>query len=148
MIGTLNYLAPELHEGRDATARSDVYSLGCVLWAAFTGRAPYEGTSEYQVALAHIRDEVPTYAGVSAAWAEINELLRRSMAKDPAERFDSAGAMHAALVEAEEASRGLRRDTADITGQKAALDADRTQLRVAAPVRTGLDAREGRSLPS
>ena len=146
VIGTLNYLAPELHEGRDATARSDVYSLGCVLWAALTGRAPYERTSEYQVALAHIRDEVPTYTGDSAAWAEINELLRRSMAKDPAERFDSAGAMHAALVEAEEASRGLLRDTADVTGQKAALDADRTQLRVATPVRTGLGVREvGRS---
>lgn len=90
VIGTLNYMAPECHEGHQATAASDVYSLGCVLWAALSGEAPYDGTSEYQVAQAHLVAPVPQLAGTSARIHAVNEILLRAMAKSPEDRYRSA----------------------------------------------------------
>jgi hypothetical protein len=135
VLGTLSYMAPECHDGAVASVGSDLYSLGCVLWAALTARAPYERTSEYQVALAHMREEIPTYVGDSPAAFAINAILRRSMAKRPVERFDSAGTMHDALIEAEEMARGLRRDGSDFTSLRSSPDSDKTQLRVVQPAR-------------
>jgi serine/threonine-protein kinase len=139
VLGTLSYLAPECHAGADATVRSDLYSLGCVLWAALTGSAPYERTSEYQVALAHMQEPIPTYDGDSPAARQINEILRISMAKQPTDRFLSASAMHTALVEAEEAARGLRR-VDGAAGIRGTSESDRTQLRTAQPALTDVKA--------
>ena len=58
-IGTPSYMAPELHTGGKARVESDIYSLGCLLWATVTGRAPYTGTSEYQIVSAHVEQPVP-----------------------------------------------------------------------------------------
>jgi len=108
VVGTLSYLAPECHEGSDASVASDIYSLGCVLWAVLTGRAPFERTSEFQIALAHVQEKIPTYSGDSPASTAINTILQRAMAKDPSARFRDAGEMHAALLAAEETARGLQ----------------------------------------
>ncbi len=115
VVGTLGYMAPECHEGADASVASDIYSLGCVLWAVLTGRAPFDRTSEFQIALAHVREEVPVYAGGSPADAAINEILQRSMAKTPGARFRDAGEMHAALMAAEESARALEDAPGDQT---------------------------------
>ena len=107
MIGTLSYLAPECHDGADASIASDIYSLGCVLWAALSGRAPYQRTSEYQIAWAHLNETIPTYAGDSTARESINDILRRSMAKAPGQRYASASAMLRDLTHAEEVAPGV-----------------------------------------
>ncbi len=131
VLGTLSYLAPECHDGGEASVRSDLYSLGCVLWAALTGRAPFERTSEYQVALAHMHEEIPVYPGGSPVATEINVILRRAMAKSPSDRYESAGAMHASLIQVEETARGLHRGGADSTAFRSLQGSDKTQLRVA-----------------
>jgi serine/threonine-protein kinase len=147
VLGTLSYLAPECHEGADASPSSDLYSLGCVLWAALTGRAPFERTSEYQLALAHLRAEIPVYVGDSRAASQINAILRQSMAKSPQDRFESAGAMHAALLEAEEIARGLHRGAVgDTELGSAPRDHDRTQVRIAQPARGPGTVDVGRSV--
>ncbi|MEO6511035.1 MAG: serine/threonine-protein kinase [Nocardioides sp.] len=56
-MGTPTYMAPELHLGESPSVASDVYSLGCLLWATLTGGAPYAGTSDYQVVTAHLEQE-------------------------------------------------------------------------------------------
>ena len=53
-VGTPTYMAPELHTGGQSGPASDVYSLGCLLWAAVSGHAPYSGTSDYQIVNAHL----------------------------------------------------------------------------------------------
>jgi hypothetical protein len=69
---------------------ADVYSLGCVLWATLTGRAPYAGTTADQIAAAHREQPIPQLTGGTTMAREVNRILRRAMAKDPARRHRSA----------------------------------------------------------
>lgn len=89
IIGTFTYMAPERHEGHEATASSDIYALGCLLWAALSGRAPYEGT-DGQVLMGHLSGPIPQLQRQDPVAQRINEILRRSMAKDLAGRHATA----------------------------------------------------------
>ena len=62
VLGTLEYLAPERQSGAPASVATDIYSLGCLLWAALTGAPPYRG-SDVDIALAHLRAPVPQLPG-------------------------------------------------------------------------------------
>nr|WP_281367189.1 serine/threonine-protein kinase [Nocardioides kongjuensis] len=95
--GTPSYMAPELHGGARASAVSDLYALGCLLWVTLTGRPPYRGDSEYQLVAAHVRDPIPQLAGTSAMVHATNRILRTAMAKDPADRYQRAAEMSADL---------------------------------------------------
>ncbi|KRF12355.1 hypothetical protein ASG90_15355 [Nocardioides sp. Soil797] len=91
MLGTASYMAPELHRGVDASPASDVYALGCLLWAVLVGEAPYAwSTGDYQLMTAHITAPVPLLAGGDATTDQLNGILARAMAKDPAARFGGA----------------------------------------------------------
>lgn len=91
VAGSWSYLSPERTDGQPATPASDIYALGCVLWACLTGREPYQGT-EMQVALAHQQAPIPRLAGDSAFTTEVNAVLGRALAKDPAQRYADATA--------------------------------------------------------
>ncbi len=92
-IGTPSYMAPELHTGGEPGVASDVYSLGCLLWAVLTGRAPYAGTSDFEIVTAHRDQPVPQLPPDAPLAAELNDVLRRCLAKDPADRPPSAAAV-------------------------------------------------------
>lgn len=96
-VGTPSYMAPELHLGRQATVASDVYSLGCLMWATLTGSPPYAGTTEFQVIRAHMDAPVRQLAAAGPVIGEVNRILRTAMAKDPAQRYPSANAMRTDL---------------------------------------------------
>ncbi|HVK29340.1 MAG TPA: serine/threonine-protein kinase, partial [Nocardioides sp.] len=96
VIGTWAYLAPERFDGHPATERTDLYAVGCLLWFLVTGRLPYEGTM-VQLAVAHQSAPVPQLPGDDPWSHAVNQLLRRSMAKDPADRFASAPEMQSFL---------------------------------------------------
>ncbi len=96
VAGTWSYLAPERATGEPATAASDLYALGCVLWTCLTGSAPYTGT-EVEVALAHVQAPVPQLPPTSAFANELNGILARLLAKDPADRYADAAAARADL---------------------------------------------------
>lgn len=96
VIGTWAYLAPERFDGHPATERTDLYAVGCLLWFLVTGRLPYEGTM-VQLAVAHQSAPVPQLPGADPWSHAVNQLLRRSMAKDPADRFASAPEMQSFL---------------------------------------------------
>ena len=90
-VGTLDYIAPEVLDTRRVDARADIYSLGCVLFQMLTGRVPYEGTS-IQKMWGHANEPAPSVRelnpGVPAA---LDAVVTRAMAKDPDDRFASAG---------------------------------------------------------
>ena len=86
-VGTPSYMAPELHTGGRPGVASDVYSVGCLLWATLSGRAPYAGTTDYQVVSAHLEQPVPQLTGSGPLVAEVNRILRTAMAKEPADRY-------------------------------------------------------------
>ncbi|WP_121254287.1 serine/threonine-protein kinase [Nocardioides ferulae] len=92
-VGTPGYMAPELHDGAPATVASDVYAVGCLLWTTLTGRPPYAGATDFQVATAHRDQPVPQLPGAGAQVEALNRVLRTAMAKQPVERYATAMAM-------------------------------------------------------
>jgi hypothetical protein len=91
-VGTVDYVAPEQVSGGAVSARSDVYSLGCVLHHCVTGTVPYPHDSDMAKLYAHVHGDVPSpRAAAPDVPDELDRVIRRALAKDPAERFPSAG---------------------------------------------------------
>jgi serine/threonine-protein kinase len=86
-------MAPELHTGGRPGTTTDVYSLGCLLWATLVGRAPYGGTTDYELASAHVSAPIPQLAATGPFEREVNRILRTAMAKHPGERYAAAAAL-------------------------------------------------------
>jgi eukaryotic-like serine/threonine-protein kinase len=97
-LGSLNYMPPEQVRGESADARSDVYSFGVSLYELLTGRLPFQGDSQYSLMTAHL-NEVPAPPITLRADVpqELNQIILMAMAKDPAERFQTADAFRNAL---------------------------------------------------
>ncbi len=99
VIGTAQYLSPEQARGDPVDARSDVYSLGCVLYEILTGEPPFTGDSPVAVAYQHVReDPIPPskrHAGVSA---DLDAVVLKALAKNPENRYQTAAEMRADLV--------------------------------------------------
>jgi serine/threonine protein kinase len=99
VIGTVDYMAPEQIEGRRVDARTDVYALGCVLFHAITGDVPFPERESSAKMWAHL-NEPPPAVGSRYGRAVLDPVIRRAMAKDPADRFPSAGDLGRAAVAA------------------------------------------------
>src|SRR3954454_10122616 len=98
VLGTAAYISPEQAMGEPATAASDRYSLGVVAYELLTGSRPFEGAHFAVQARAHVEDPPPPpssrRAGLSVA---VDAVLERALAKDPRDRYPSAGAFADAL---------------------------------------------------
>jgi serine/threonine protein kinase len=97
LVGSPAYMAPERHFGHAADERGDVYSAGCLLWAALTGDAPYSGT-DFQMINSHINSPIPHLGTGDPVDDRIDELLAAALHKDPEQRIPSAVALRGALL--------------------------------------------------
>ncbi|MET3719804.1 serine/threonine-protein kinase [Arthrobacter sp. UYEF21] len=87
LIGTVGYLSPELVLGKTADARSDIYSVGIMLYEMLTGQQPYGGDVPIQVAYKHVHETVgPPSALVPGLAAEMDELVQWCTSNDPENR--------------------------------------------------------------
>jgi tRNA A-37 threonylcarbamoyl transferase component Bud32 len=94
VIGTLTYISPEQGTGEEVDARSDLYSLGCVLYEMLAGVPPYDGVSPMAVLAKHITAAIPDVTTRNEKVpASVAALIAELMAKDPAARPDSAAVL-------------------------------------------------------
>ncbi|MFZ2527394.1 MAG: Stk1 family PASTA domain-containing Ser/Thr kinase [Rhodococcus sp. (in: high G+C Gram-positive bacteria)] len=99
VIGTAQYLSPEQARGEQVDARSDVYSVGCVLFEILTGEPPFKGDSPVAVAYQHVREDPPLPSSVNPAVPpELDSVILKAMAKNPANRYQSAAEMRSDLI--------------------------------------------------
>jgi beta-lactam-binding protein with PASTA domain len=119
IMGTAQYLSPEQAQGQDVTARSDVYSIGVMLYELLTGKLPFDGDSAVAIALKHMQEPPPPMnrEGLRIE-PNLEAVVLGALAKEPAARWQSAEDFAAALeacrpyVEAFLAGDGVGEDTA------------------------------------
>ncbi len=111
VMGTATYFSPEQAEGLGVDSRSDIYSLGVVLFEMVTGRPPFLGESPVAVASKHVRDNPPAPRELNPQIPPTFEaIILKSMAKDPAHRYATAEELRADLVRFNEGRSVLAMD--------------------------------------
>jgi eukaryotic-like serine/threonine-protein kinase len=106
-LGTPAYMSPEQASGVvDLDGRSDVYSLGCVLYELLAGHPPFRGATRQQTVALHLTGTVPPLRPVRSVPRSLERAILRALAKSPARRFTTAGDFARALTAAR--TRDLR----------------------------------------
>jgi eukaryotic-like serine/threonine-protein kinase len=131
VVGSAPYLSPEQARGGSADARSDLYGLGVVLYEMLVGRPPFEADSPVAMAFKHLEEEPEPPSSVeSGIPPELDRVVMTALAKDPADRYGSAGAFLVALQGFAEGP-----DTAPLAA--VAPSADQVDTFAAAPAPSG-----------
>ena len=120
-VGTLDYVAPEQIRGDRVDARTDVYALGCVMYEAMAGKAPFADREENVAKIyAHLQDEPPWLPGEGGTGGSLDEVISRALAKEPGDRYPSAGDLARAAAAATEGQEVLRSAERSVATGKAA----------------------------
>ena len=148
VIGTAQYLSPEQAQGKPADARSDVYALGCVLYEAVTGHAPFEGETPFAVAYQHVQEE-PNAPSESldpdsltpTERVNLDAVVLTSMAKDPMDRYQSAQEFGADLerMSSGNVTRAAQMHIADDEPSAHSQPEDSTRVAAVYPATTTMD---------
>ena len=127
VIGTAQYLSPEQARGEAVDARSDVYSVGCLLYELVTGVPPFQGDSPVAVAYQHVRENAPAPSTRNPQVPRaLDSIVMKALAKNPLNRYQSAGEMRTDL------QRGLANQP--VAAESVMTDAERTQFIARSPM--------------
>jgi serine/threonine-protein kinase len=124
IMGTAQYLSPEQAQGSHATAQSDLYSVGIILYELLTGRLPFDGESAVAIAVQHLNDPpAPIRSLRPDVSPQLESAVMHALAKDPAERWSDADEFIGALESARAslAAQPLGQDTAAFAPVPAAV---------------------------
>lgn len=104
IMGSLHYLAPEIARGEKATAQSDIYALGIVFYELLRGEVPFNGESPVNIALKHMRDDMPSVRAFNPSIPQsVENIIIKATAKNIKDRYYSASQMLEDLVHCLEA---------------------------------------------
>ncbi|MEB3020095.1 protein kinase domain-containing protein [[Mycobacterium] crassicus] len=133
VMGTAQYIAPEQALGQDATAASDVYSLGVVGYEVLSGRRPFTGDGALTVAMKHIKEPPPPLPAELPP--NVRELIEITLAKNPGSRYRSGGPFADAVAAVRSGRRPTRPSQSLPAGRAAPSSIPSGQVtRAAAPV--------------
>ncbi|MFJ4407005.1 protein kinase [Streptomyces sp. NPDC088910] len=125
VVGTPQYLSPEQALGRGVDERSDLYSVGCMLFELLTARLPFDADSPLAMAYQHVQEIPPAPSTFNRALGPaVDALVARALRKNPAERFPTADAMH---DESDRVLAATRRDTMPLMSGSAPPTGNRGQ---------------------
>jgi hypothetical protein len=125
-VGTLDYVAPEQVSGGPLDARVDIYSLGCVLFESLAGQVPYPRDSDVAKMYAHLHDPPPPISGVVPGIPPaFDAVIARALAKEPGDRFPSAGDLGRAAQAAVQGAQPAAPERSVATGKAAPGAQDR-----------------------
>ena len=126
VVGTVDYMAPEQITGDRTDARTDIYALGCVFYQMLTGSVPFERDNSVATLFAHVHHPPPPLAGgISETHPAFAVVLTKAMAKEPSERYFSAGDFARDAAAALKGSRDTGPPTIVGTGDATPLPAAR-----------------------
>ena len=102
MIGTPEYMSPEQAEVKEVDQRSDIYSLGVILYEMVTGRVPFEGETPLGIAMKHKSEMPPDPRQINAQLTEdLSLVIMRCLEKDKEKRYQSVGEVNSELLNIE-----------------------------------------------
>lgn len=106
VMGTVHYLPPEQANGKGSTIRSDIYSMGIMMYELLTGLVPYKGDNAVEIALKHLKEPLPSVRKFNSSIPQsIENVIIKATAKNPKNRYTDARAMHEELKTALDESR-------------------------------------------
>ncbi len=110
LLGTVTYASPEQLRGEPASVRSDLYSLACVTYECLSGRPPFSGGPDVEIAQSHLRNLPPELATLVPGLASaVSAVVARGLSKHPGDRPESCGAFAAELGQAASPATGRTR---------------------------------------
>ena len=99
VMGSVHYLPPEQASGKSATVKSDIYSLGILMYELLTGNVPFKGDNAVEIALKHMKDKIPSVRKQDPSIPQsVENIILKAAAKNPRNRYDSAKEMHEDLL--------------------------------------------------
>jgi len=101
VMGSVHYLPPEQANGKGASVKSDIYSLGILMYELLTGAVPFKGDNAVEIALKHMKEKIPSVRRQNPAIPQsVENIVLKATAKNPKNRYDSVRDMHNDLVSA------------------------------------------------
>ena len=106
VMGTVHYLPPEQAQGKGSTVKSDIYSMGIMMYELLTGLVPYKGDNAVEIALKHLKEPLPSVRKINPNIPQsIENVIIKATAKNPRNRYTDAREMHDDLKTALDDSR-------------------------------------------
>ena len=95
VMGSVHYLPPEQASGKGATIKSDIYSIGILMYELLTGTVPFKGDNAVEIALKHMKDKIPSITKLNPAIPQsVENILIKATAKNPRNRYNSVREMY------------------------------------------------------
>lgn len=99
VMGSIHYIPPEQANGKGASVKSDIYSMGILMYELLTGSVPFKGDNAVEIALKHMKEKIPSVRKQNPTIPQsVENIIIKATAKNPRNRYDSAKEMHDDLV--------------------------------------------------
>ena len=95
VMGSVHYLPPEQASGSGSTIKSDIYSLGILMFELLTGKVPFRGENAVEIAIKHMKDQIPSVCAINPVIPQsVENIILKSCAKNPKNRYETVGEMY------------------------------------------------------